>query len=106
MKFKIGDKVIITIGKDKGKKGEVVRVLRNDNAVVVKGMNLYTKNVKPYGGKAGEQVRKERPLSTGKIAILNEDGKQDRIGYQVAKDGRKERIFKKTGKVIAYAEKK
>lgn len=106
MKFKVGDKVLVTTGKDKGKKGEIVKVLPKEELVVVKGMNLYTKNIKPNSGKAGEQVRKERPLSLGKIAILNDNDKPDRIGYHVAKDGRKERVFKKTGKVIAYAEKK
>lgn len=106
MKFKVGDKVIVTTGKDKGLKSEIVELLLKKDAVIVKGANFYTKNVKPYAGKAGEQVRKERPLSFGKIAILNDKGEQDRIGYKVTKDGRKERVFKKTGKVIAYSEKK
>ena len=100
MKFKVGDKVIVTTGKDKGKKSEIVKLLLKKDAVIVKDANFYTKNVKPYAGKAGEQVRRERALSLGKIAILNDKGEPDRIGYKVTKDGRKERIFKKTGKVI------
>ena len=63
-------------------------------------MNLYVKHVKPTAGKAGERVKRPRPLPTANVAILNNEGKQDRIGYKVAKDGTKERIFKKTGKVI------
>lgn len=106
MKFKIGDKVIVTIGKDKGVKSEVVAVFPQKNMVTVKDVNLYTKNVKPYAGRAGEQVKKERPIALGKIAILNDKGEADRIGYKVAKDGTKERVFKKTGKVISYSEKK
>lgn len=106
MKFKVGDKVIVTTGKDKGVKSEIVKLFPQEDKVLVKDVNFYTKNVKPYAGRAGEQIKRERPLSTGKIAILNDKGEVDRIGYTVAKDGNKERVFRKTGKVIAYAEKK
>jgi large subunit ribosomal protein L24 len=100
MKFKVGDQVIITSGKDKGKKTEVVKVLPVVNKVIVKDVNMYTKHVKPMGERAGERIRKERPLSVANIAILNDKGQPDRVGYQVAKDGSKERVFKKTGKAV------
>lgn len=101
MKFTIGDKVIITAGKDKGKKGEIVKTFPKKGTVLVKDINVYAKHVKPYAGKPGEIVRRERPLPTAKIAILNEKDQADRIGYKVTKDGKKERIFKKTGTVIS-----
>lgn len=101
MKFIVGDTVLITAGKDKGKKGEIVAVLPKKNKVVVKDMNMYAKHVKPYAGRPGEIVRKERPLDPAKIAIVNEKGQADRVGYTVTKDGKKERVFKKTGTVIA-----
>ena len=100
MKFKIGDNVLVTAGKDKGKKGLIVRVIKDDNTVVVEGMNMYSRHIKPMAGRAGEKVRIERPLATAKGAILNDKDQADRIGYSIAKDGQKTRVFKKTGKVV------
>ena len=100
MKFKVGDQVIVTAGKDKGKQGKITRVIPKENTVVVEGLNVYVKHIKPYGDRAGNRVQSERPLPTAKIAILNEAGKPDRIGYRIAKNGDKERIFKKSGTVI------
>lgn len=106
MKFRTGDQVLVTAGKDKGKKSTIARVLPKQNKVVVADANLYTRHRKPMMGQAGEKVTLARPLATAKIAILNDKGQPDRIGYRVAKDGSKERIFKKTGKVIPTQEKK
>jgi large subunit ribosomal protein L24 len=100
MKFKVGDTVLVTAGKDKGKKGPIVRVFSEDNSVVVEGMNMYSKHIKPMNGRAGEKMRLERPLATAKIAILNEKGLPDRVGYSISKDGQKTRIFKKTGTAV------
>jgi large subunit ribosomal protein L24 len=102
MKFKVGDQVIVTAGKDKGYKGQIVKVLPAKEEVVVGGANLYTRHVKKAQGRAGEKMRLERPLSTAKIAILNDKGEVDRIGYQ-GEGTSKVRIFKKTGAVIADA---
>jgi len=106
MKFKVGDKVLVTAGKDKGKKSEIVRVLPSKNLVVVKDANVYAKHIKKIADRAGEKIRRERPMSLAKIAILNDKGQADRIAYRVSKDGRKERIFKKTGKVVPEQKKK
>lgn len=100
MKFKVGDTVLVTAGKDKGKQGEITQVIVDKNAVIVAGVNMYTRNIKPMFGQAGQQVTKERPLATAKIAIVNDKGMPDRIGYSVAKDGSKTRVFKKTGKPV------
>lgn len=105
MKFRTGDNILVTAGKDKGKKGQVVRVIRAKQQVVVEGMNLYTRHIKPMGERAGETVRRERPLSLAKVAIINDQGQPDRIGYVVSKDGEKKRIFKKTGTIIPVAKK-
>lgn len=101
MKFTIGDQVIVTAGKDKGKKSEIVKVFPKEGTVLVKDINVYAKHVKPYGGRPGEIIRRERPLPTAKIAIINDKGVIDRVGYKVTKDGKKERVYKKTGTVIA-----
>lgn len=100
MKYKVGDKVIVTAGKDKGKVGEILVTNPEKATVVVKDVNMYVKHVKPFNGRPGEKVRKERALPTANIAIVNEKGKADRVGYKVAKDGTKVRMFKKTGTVV------
>lgn len=100
MKFKVGDKVLVTAGKDKGKTSVITMILPKKDRAVVKDVNMYTRHIRPVQGRAGEKVRKERPLSPANFAIVNDQGQPDRIGYSVAKDGSKERIFKKTGKVI------
>lgn len=106
MKFKVGDNVLVTAGKDKGKKGKIVRVFADANKVTVEGLNVYVKHMKPTNGQAGQRLELPRPLPTAKVAILNGEGKQDRVGYKVAKDGTKERIFIKTGKAVPEIEKK
>ncbi len=100
MKLLVGDTVLVTGGKDKGKKSKVVRVVRARNAVVLEGVNLYVKHVKPFNGQPGQRVQRPRPLNVGNVAIINNEGKQDRVGYKVSKDGSKVRVFKKTGKEI------
>lgn len=101
MKFKTNDMVLVTGGKDKGKKGKILKVLREKNTVVVEGVNKYVKHIKKQGQRSGEKVLRERPLPTANVAILNPDtNKPDRIGYMVDKAGNKVRIYKKTGKAM------
>lgn len=100
MKLLAGDTVLITGGKDRGKKGEIARVMPKQNKVIVTGVNLYTRHIKPTGGQAGDKVTRERPLPMSKVAIINDKGKPDRVGYIVTKDGKKQRVFRKTGTVI------
>ncbi len=105
MKFKVGDQVLVTAGKDKGKKGTITQVLPKQNKVIVEGVNLYVKHIKPMGDRSGDKVRKERPLPLANIAILNDKGNPDRVGYKVSKSGVKERFYKKTGKIITNTSK-
>lgn len=106
MKFKVGDEVLITGGKDKGKKGTIIKVLPAQEKVVVEGVNLYVKHMRPMGDRAGQKLTLPRPLPTAKVAIINDKGQADRIGYQITKDGQKTRVFKKTGKVVSEPKKK
>lgn len=100
MKFKVNDLVVVTGGKDKGKQAKIVKVLPKEDRVVVQGLNMYVKHIKPMQGRAGEKIRRERPLPTANIAIINpETGKVDRVGYKVDGD-KKVRVFKKTGQEI------
>jgi large subunit ribosomal protein L24 len=104
MKFKIGDRVLVTAGKDKGKKSVIVGLLPKQNKVIVKDINLYYKHVKPFMDKPGEKKYSERPMSLAKVAILNDKDQPDRLAYRRSADGQKERIFKKTGQ-LAKSEK-
>ncbi|PWU23127.1 50S ribosomal protein L24 [Candidatus Cerribacteria bacterium 'Amazon FNV 2010 28 9'] len=97
MKFKVNDNVQVTAGKDNGKHGKITKVFPKEDRVLVAGVNMYVKHVKPMQGRPGEKVRRERPLSTANVAIMNPDtGKVDRIGYKIV-EGKKVRVFKKTG---------
>ena len=61
---------------------------------------MYTRHYKPMQGQPGKTVRRERALTAASVAIINDKDERDRIGYQVAKDGTKTRIFRKTGAVV------
>ena len=97
--IKKGDQVRIIAGKDKGKDGEVLRVL--DSKVLVKGLNKVKKSQKPdpNRGIKGGIIEKEMPLHVSNVAILN-GKKTDRVGVKVLKDGRKVRVFKSNGETI------
>lgn len=105
MKLHIGDTVLVTAGKDKGKSGKIVKVLPKESKVIVEGANKYTKHIKPTAGRVGERVQIERPLPVASVAIINEKGERDRVGFRVSKSGVKERIFKKTGSPVTEAAK-
>lgn len=96
MKFKKGDEVIVLIGKDKGKKGKIEKILPKKNAVVVAGINIFKKHTKSQGeGKAGGIIDIIKPLGSSKIALIcPKCHKPTRIGIQREKD-KKERICKK-----------
>lgn len=105
MKFKINDQVIVTAGKNKGKKSHITAVYPKDQTVLVAGANLYARRIKKAQGQAGEIKHLERPLPLSKVAILNEKGQPDRIGYLIKPDGTKVRIYKKTKTEIPTAKK-
>lgn len=98
-KYKKGDKVIITAGKDKGKKSEITKILPKNNLVVIKGVNIYKKHIKPTGDKPGGIMEIERPMPPSKFMILDETGKPTRIGFKLTKSG-KTRYSKKTKKTL------
>ena len=95
MKFKVGDRVLVTAGKDKGKKSVIVATYPKQDKVLVKDVNLYVKHVKPFMDRAGEKKRAERPMSVAKIAILNEKEEADRIALKRDEAGKIVRFFKK-----------
>jgi large subunit ribosomal protein L24 len=101
-KIKSGDDVIIITGKDKGKRGSVLRVT-NDDRVVVENCNVVKKHVKPNPntGEAGGIVEKEMPIHISNVAIFNPSaGKGDRVGIKTLEDGKKVRYFKSNNEVV------
>ena len=99
MKFKVNDQVLVVSGKNKGTKSVITAVYPSDDKVLVQGVNIVTKHRKPYSGQAGEIVKFEKPISVAKVAIINEDGKPDRIGYAIKGD-KKVRVFAKSKKEV------
>ena len=101
-KIRKGDDVIVLTGKDKGKRGTVLRML-GDDRVVVENVNLAKKHVKPNPakGEPGGIVDKEMPMHVSNLALFNSAvNKGDRVGFKTLEDGRKVRVFKSTGEVV------
>lgn len=100
-KIRKGDDVIVTTGKDKGKRGTILRML--EKKVLVEGANRVKKHQKPnpVKGQPGGIVEMEMPLDISNVALFNPATKKaDRVGVKVLEDGRKVRFFKSNGEVI------
>ena len=101
-KFKIkkGDQVIVTTGRDKGRRGEVMQVLREENRVLVQGCNMVKRHTRPTQTNPGGIINKEAPLHISNVAHIDPDsGSATRVGYEV-KDGKKVRIARRSGKAL------
>jgi len=101
-KIRKGDDVVVITGKDKGRRGLVLRML-DDGHLLVEGVNKVKKHMKPNPAKgvAGGIVEKEMPLDISNIALFNSaTQKADRVGIKVLEDGRKVRYFKSNGEVL------
>lgn len=97
-----GDDVVVIAGKDKGRRGTVVKVLAEDK-VVVQNVNMAKKHQKPNPGLgvAGGIIEKEMPLHLSNVQLFNPaTGKGDRVGFKLLEDGRKVRYFKSNGEVV------
>ena len=101
-KIKKGDEVIITIGKDKGKRGTVSQVLVEEGKLVIGGINIAKKHTKPNpnAGVAGGIVEKEMPMDVSNVMVFNpKTGKGDRIGFKMEGD-KKVRVFKSNNEAV------
>jgi len=96
------DNVVVLRGKYKGKTGKVVAVHPSDNTVTVEGINIIKKAIKPTKlNPQGGIVEIVKPINVSKVAIVEPTSKKpSRIGYMFNKDGKKVRIFKKSGKEV------
>ncbi len=101
LKIKKDDEIVVISGRDKGKRGDVLRVL-GDDRLLVGGVNIVKKHQRPNPnvGQPGGIVEQEAPIQVSNVAIWNPDeDRADRVGFRV-EDGKKIRFYKSTGKVI------
>ncbi len=104
-KIRKGDTVVVLAGRDKGKRG-VVSLRKDDNHLIVDGVNLVKKHTKPnpMAGTTGGIVEKAMPIHQSNVAIYNAaTGKADRVGVKMLADGSKVRVFKSNGEEIKAA---
>ncbi|MFO0389337.1 MAG: 50S ribosomal protein L24 [Alphaproteobacteria bacterium] len=102
-KFKVkkGDEVIVIAGKDKGKKGTILKVITDDRRVIVSGVNKVKRHTKPSRTGAGGIVEKEASLHVSNVMLVDpKSGKGTRVGYKKLEDGTKARVAKLSGEVI------
>ena len=100
-RIKKGDQVVVITGKDKGKKGDVVRV--DGDRVVVSNVNVVKRHTKPnpQAGIAGGVVEREASIHISNVNVLNPaSGKGERVGFKVLEDGRKLRVFRSSGEAL------
>jgi large subunit ribosomal protein L24 len=101
-KIKKGDKVVILTGRDKGKTGEVTKIVTETNRAFVSGINLMKKHEKPSAAGSGGVVSKEAPIHLSNVALADpKDGKATRVGFAVSKDGKKQRVAKRSGETLS-----
>ncbi len=99
-KIRKGDKVVVLAGKDKGRTGEVLRMMPKEDKAVVRGINLIRRHQKQSQTQEGGIISKEAPIHVSSIAIADpKDGKPTRVGFEV-KDGKKVRVAKRSGASI------
>ena len=99
-KIKKGDRVVVITGRDKGRSGEVIRVMPKENRALVRGVNMVTRHQRQTTTEEGGIVRKEAPIHLSNIALSDAAGKPTRVGFRILEDGRKVRVAKSTGDVI------
>jgi large subunit ribosomal protein L24 len=101
LKIKKGDHVVVVSGKDKGKKGEVLKMLPTENRAIVKGVSMVRRHQRQSATQDGGIITKEAPIHVSNLALEDpKDGKPTRVGYKFLKDGRKVRFAQRSGEVI------
>jgi large subunit ribosomal protein L24 len=100
LKIRKGDKVVVIAGKDKGKQGEVTRVIPGENRAIVAGVNTAKRHQRQSGTQEGGIIRKDMPIQISNLALRDpKDGKPTRVGFKMVGD-KKVRFAKRSGEVI------
>lgn len=101
MKIQKGDTVIVTTGKDKGKKGEVLQAIPEQSRVIVQGVNVAKKHQKPTQFAPGGIQEKEMSIHVSNVALADpKSGDATRVGYKTLESGKKVRVAKKSGETV------
>ncbi len=102
LKIKKGDHVIVLAGRDKGKHGEVVKMMPKENRVLVRGVNVVRRHQRQTASLEGGIISKEAPIHISNLALEDpKDGKPTRVGFRFLDDGTKVRFAKRSGEVIS-----
>jgi large subunit ribosomal protein L24 len=101
LKIKKGDHVIVVSGRDKGKHGEVIEMLPDENRAIVRGVNVVRRHQRQTASQEGGIVSKEAPIHISNLALEDpKDGKPTRVGFKFLDDGTKVRFAKRSGELI------
>lgn len=102
LKVRKGDEVIVITGKNKGKKGKILKIFPEENKAIVSGINLVKKHTKASQTSEGGIISKELPIHISNIAHIDpKTGSQTKVAFKILEDGSKVRIAKKSGEIIA-----
>ena len=100
-KIKTGDRVVVLTGRDRGRQGDVTKVIPQDNRAVVSGINVARRHTRPTPQEPGGIVDKELPIHVSNLALVDpKDGKPTRVGFQTLEDGRKVRVARRSSETI------
>lgn len=101
LKFKKGDRVVVTTGRDKGRSGSILKMLRSEDRAIVQGINMVKRHQKQTQENEGGIISKEAPIHLSNLMHEDPtDGKPTRVGFKILNDGRKVRFAKRSGEVI------
>jgi large subunit ribosomal protein L24 len=102
LKIKKGDRVVVITGRDKGKEGEVLKVLPSESRVIVQGVNVAKRHTRPSAANpSGGILDKELPIHISNVAHLDpKSGKPTRVGFKLLESGRKVRVARRSGETI------
>ena len=99
-KIRKGDQVVVRTGRDKGRVGEVIKVMPAEDRALVRGVNLVSRHQKQTAAQEGGIVRKEAAIHLSNLALQDSNGKPTRVGFKTLDDGRKVRVATRTGETI------
>ena len=100
-RIKKGDSVVVVTGRDRGKTGEVTRVLSKKNKVFVQGVGVVKRHTAPSASNPGGVIEKEMPIDISNVSLVDpKDRKPTKIGYRFLEDGRKVRYAKRSGEIV------
>ena len=101
LRIKKGDTVAVLTGRDKGKTGEVLRVMPEKRRLIVAGVNVVKRHTRPSQAEAGGIIEKEASIHVSNVAIADpKENKPTRVGYRIMEDGRKMRFAKRSGEIL------